>query len=138
ATFGVGAYRVRIIPNGSVPDPRWARLTIQERAAIRAEARDKVGVGPSDKLLFTAARLTRQKGHSDLISAAASLVLRHPDVVLGWAGEGEDEQELRAKVRRAGLDGVVRFLGYRRDVPRLLVASDLFVLPSLWEGMPFA
>jgi glycosyltransferase involved in cell wall biosynthesis len=138
ATFGLGADEVRVIPNGSVPDPRWAELTAQERDAIRSEVRHELGVGPSHRLLVTAARLTRQKGHSDLIRAAAPLVARHPQVVLAWAGEGEDEPDLRAEVRRAGLDGVVRFLGYRRDVPRLLVAGDLFVLPSLWEGMPFA
>ena len=90
--------------------------------------------------VFTcAARLHPQKAHGVLLDAVALLVgggERHFKVRL--AGEGPLGPELAARVRTAGLDPWVEFLGVRQDVPELFRASDAFVLPSLYEGLPLA
>ena len=53
-------------------------------------------------------------------------------------GEGRREEDLRRQVRDLGLECSVRFLGTRRDLPEIFRALDLFVQPSLWEGLPLA
>jgi glycosyltransferase involved in cell wall biosynthesis len=75
-----------------------------------------------------------QKGLSCLLSAATCL----PDVAFVVAGDGPDRGVLEAESKRLGLSQRVRFLGHREDVPALLACCDLFVLPSLFEGLPVA
>jgi glycosyltransferase involved in cell wall biosynthesis len=83
--------------------------------------------------LVNVARLHKQKRQDILIEAFHEVRRRFPEAVLWIAGEGPEESVLR------GLTGDgVQFLGYRRDVPRLLHAADLFVLSSDWEGMPLS
>jgi glycosyltransferase involved in cell wall biosynthesis len=71
-----------------------------------------------------------------LLEALASTSVRTDDAVL-VVGEGPERDRLEDIARRRGLR-CVRFLGARPDIPQLLAASDLFVLPSLWEGLPMA
>src|SRR5262249_25649639 len=81
-----------------------------------------------------AGRLTGQKGFGVLIAAAARWQDRDPAPVLAIAGEGQLAGELGAQAPAAGVP--VRFLGRRADVPALMAAADVVVLPSLWEGQP--
>jgi glycosyltransferase involved in cell wall biosynthesis len=84
--------------------------------------------------VFAAGRLTAQKGFDVLIDAAARWPSRHPAPVLAIAGEGPLAGELGS---RAGAVGVpVRFLGRRADIPALMAAADVVVVPSRWEGQP--
>ncbi len=69
-----------------------------------------------------------------LIDAAARWQSRDPSPVLAIAGEGPLAGELAARARAAGV--TVRFLGRRADVPALMTAADVVVVPSLWEGQP--
>jgi glycosyltransferase involved in cell wall biosynthesis len=85
-------------------------------------------------LVLTPARLTDQKGLPHLLHAVASL----DDVFLAVAGDGPDRDELEALAADLGLTERIVFLGHRRDVPALLAAADVVVLPSLWEGLPLA
>lgn len=102
-------------------------------SATRAEARAELGCG--DALLFgTVASLTRQKGHRHLLEAVRLVAPALPGA--GWLIIGDGP--LRGELETAAAGLPVRFLGARNDVPRLLQAMDLFVLPSLWEGMPNA
>ena len=55
-----------------------------------------------------------------------------------FIGDGELRSELSQEIERLGLGASVTILGWRNDVPELLCALDIFVLPSLWEGMPLA
>ena len=80
----------------------------------------------------------RQKGHIHLITAASAVLPELPNLHLVLAGDGPLLEDVRAQVVAAGLSDRVHFLGTRRDVPALLAASDSFVLPSLWEGLPLA
>lgn len=85
-------------------------------------------------VLLSAGRLNPQKNHAVLIDAVADPRLAR--VHLWIAGEGELAEDLAARVRDRGVADRVRLLGVRTDVPALMAAADLFVLPSTWEGNP--
>ena len=85
-------------------------------------------------LIVAAGRLAPQKGFATLIDAAARWQDLSPAPLLAIAGEGPLRAELTAAA--APLGPAVRFLGHRADVPALLAAADVFVLPSAWEGQP--
>ena len=59
-----------------------------------------------------------------------------PGLTLLLVGEGSRSAQLQALTQELGLEQVVRFLGVRRDIPRILQALDAFVMPSRWEGIP--
>ena len=79
--------------------------------------------------------LFRSKGHRYLLDALPAILADHPNVVLLLAGEGSERGALEEQVQRLGLAQHVRFLGFRRDVPQLIQAADLLVMPSLSEGL---
>jgi glycosyltransferase involved in cell wall biosynthesis len=85
-------------------------------------------------LVLAVGRLAPQKGFATLLEAAASWQGLRPPPLLAIAGDGPLAAGLRA--RAAPLGDAVRFLGQRDDVPALLAAARVFVLPSLWEGQP--
>jgi glycosyltransferase involved in cell wall biosynthesis len=85
-------------------------------------------------VVLGAGRLAAQKGFATLLAAAGSWRDLDPVPKVVIAGEGPLDAELR---RQAAADGVdASFLGRRDDVPALLAACDVFVLPSQWEGQP--
>jgi glycosyltransferase involved in cell wall biosynthesis len=91
--------------------------------------------GPIERpIVLTSARLTLQKGHSYLLQAAALI----PEALFVFAGDGPERVNLEAQAAEHGLSSRVRFLGYRQDIPDLLACCDLFVLPSLFEGLPLS
>jgi glycosyltransferase involved in cell wall biosynthesis len=100
-------------------------------AAAVAAARADITPGPGPVLL-TAGRLATQKGLGVLLDAAAAWQDREPVPVLAIAGAGPLGQELTARARREGL--AVVFLGHRDDLPALLAAADVIVVPSWWEA----
>lgn len=92
------------------------------RRAKRAE----LGISDDDILLFTAARLVDWKGHAYLIEAFADVITACPNAKLRIAGEGPQESELTALIRKHGLEDSVLLLGPRTDVYELLAAADIF------------
>ncbi len=82
-------------------------------------------------LVLTVARLDRLKGLRYLIEAAVHV----PQAVFVVAGEGSERADLEARARAAGVADRVVFLGHRDDIPQLLAACDVFVLPTLNEGL---
>ena len=82
-------------------------------------------------VIVVAARLAREKGHRFLLEAVARLRSEFPTVLLLLAGEGNQEQALKSQARELGLTDSARFLGFREDVPDLLAAADVSVLPSI-------
>jgi glycosyltransferase involved in cell wall biosynthesis len=119
--------RVRVVPNGIDPGP-WLQARPAERGELTSDPRAPVAL--------VVGLLNPAKGQDLLLDALLEPGLASLHVAL--AGHGELEPALRARVSRLGLDGRVRFLGFRTDVPRLLAAADFLVLPSRWEGMPYA
>jgi glycosyltransferase involved in cell wall biosynthesis len=84
--------------------------------------------------VLTVGRLDPQKGHRHLLVAATEV----PDAVFVLAGEGTERQALEELADRLNVADRVRFLGDRSDVADLLAACDVFVLPSLYEGLPIS
>ena len=87
-------------------------------------------------VLLTVARLTAQKDHATLLRALPQVLRRHPSTMLLLAGSGEEQETLKALAQSLGVAAHIRFLGQRADVAELVAGSDLFVLPSLFEGLP--
>lgn len=81
-------------------------------------------------------RLSRQKNPLGLIDIFAQIHALRSDAVLLSVGGGEMAEEFSAYVQRKGLLDAVKCLGVRSDVPELLQAADIFLLPSLYEGLP--
>ena len=86
--------------------------------------------------LICVARLDPIKAHGDLIAVLPGLIAAHPGLSLDLVGEGPMRPAIEKQIESLGISGSVRLLGARTDVPDLLGAADLFVLPSLSEGMP--
>jgi glycosyltransferase involved in cell wall biosynthesis len=84
----------------------------------------------------TVTRLSPQKAPADFIVAAGSILKHEPGTHFVIVGDGPMRQEVEALVKDMGLNGAITFTGLRRDVPNLMAAFDIFVLCSLWEGLP--
>ena len=85
-------------------------------------------------VVLTVARLDEQKGHRYLLEAAAQV----PQARFVLAGDGPLRASLEAQARSLGLEQRIQFWGYRSDIPDLLAGCDVFVLPSLYEGLPLS
>ncbi len=100
------------------------------------ELKTKLGIPAESPVVGVVARLHQQKGHRYLIQAARSIVASHPAVRFVIVGDGELRPELETQVRENDLSPNFHFLGFRDDVKELLKTFDVFVLPSLYEGLP--
>ena len=100
------------------------------------KVRQELGVteGP---VLVTIGRLTEQKGHRYLLQALSCLLETWPQLCCLFVGEGELQDALRRMAIDLGVEQACRFVGVREDIPGILTAADVFVLPSLSEGFPF-
>jgi glycosyltransferase involved in cell wall biosynthesis len=83
-------------------------------------------------------RLNRQKGHDLIVRSIPAVAREHPDAFWIWAGDGPERESLTRALELNEAQDLVRLLGVRDDVARLLEAADLFVFPSRYEGFPFA
>ncbi len=123
--------KVRVVPNGV----DLARL---RRHRPRTEVRRELGLAPEAVAVGLVARLDHWgKGHREFFTALAALPDGYPVEAL-IIGGGRREAEMRRLAAELGLAGRVHFLGQRDDVPDLLSALDLFVLPSHSEGVSLA
>lgn len=119
--------RVLTIPNG-------VSFTPAEQSSLRAE----LGLGPEDQLAIAVGNLYPVKGHAHLLEALGMLHERLPKLHVAIAGRGEVEGVLRARAAELGLNDHFHLLGLRKDVANVLAGADVFVLPSLSEGLPLA
>jgi glycosyltransferase involved in cell wall biosynthesis len=124
-----------------VPDEKLAmvysgieeiELPVVDCRAIRAS----FGFEPEAPVVLFAGRLAEQKRVDDLLKALDLLQHVQPGVCTLVAGDGPLRDRLQETARAYHLDGQVRFLGHREDVPALLAVADLLVLPSAYEGLP--
>jgi len=102
-----------------------------------ARKRNEWGWPPGVPVVGTVARLHRQKGVIHLLRAAPRILAAFPDARIAVVGEGPRGESLRREARRRGLESRFLFLGERQDSALILSLFDIFVLPSLWEGLPF-
>jgi glycosyltransferase involved in cell wall biosynthesis len=104
-----------------------------------AEARAALGLDAArGRVVGVVARLSPQKGHEVFLRAARRVrAAAGAGVQFAIVGDGPLRRSLEEQARALGLGEAVRFLGLRRDIPRVFAALDVVVLPSLWEGLPF-
>jgi glycosyltransferase involved in cell wall biosynthesis len=105
---------------------------------VRARVRAELGILDGEQVVTVVGSLYPVKGHRYLLEAAPQVLARCPSTVFLFAGRGDCEVELRAQARGLGIADRVRFLGLRDDVPALLAIADVFVQPSLSEGLSIA
>ncbi len=129
---GMPADRVVRIPNG-VDTVRFH----PGPSGARAEARKQLGL-PLGPLLVFAGRLDPQKNLEGLLDAVQPLLVRHPDLHVLLIGDGPLRGQLESRVAAGGLRHRVTLSGLVEDVAPYLRTADIFVLPSLGEGMPNA
>lgn len=111
---------------------------VRFRALSYSTLRAELGLAPDVPLIVTVGNLYPVKGHTHLIEAVARLAATHPRLHLAIAGRGDLAGTLKRQAEDAGIGRRVHLLGLRRDIANVLAAADLFVLPSLSEGLPMA
>jgi glycosyltransferase involved in cell wall biosynthesis len=104
----------------------------------REEARRLLGLAPDQPVVMTVGRLIVMKGQRFLVDSVPQLLERFGDLAVLLVGEGHLRGELSKHAAELGVSSAVRLLGHRADARMLLDAADVFVLPSLHEGMPLA
>jgi glycosyltransferase involved in cell wall biosynthesis len=128
--FGISRASLGMVHNG-IPMPP---LPEGERAGLRAAARRALGVPDTLSLVVAVGNLYPVKDHATLVRALARL----PDARVAIAGRGDEETRLRELAAELGVADRLHLLGLRDDVDRVLAAGDVFVQPSLSEGLPLA
>lgn len=108
------------------------------KAGRNPTKRLEIGLSPHDLVIGSVGRLSEQKGYTFLIEAAPTVIAKFPNVKFIIIGDGELRDSLHRKTEQLGLSETVIFAGHRQDVESLYGIMDLFVLPSLWEGLPTA
>jgi glycosyltransferase involved in cell wall biosynthesis len=123
------AAKIRLIYNG---------LNLEELTtpiANKREVCDALHLDPNHKIVITVANLIPYKGHSELLKAAAMVIKRFSSSIFLLVGEDRGIQKgLEQKAQELGIGSNIIFFGQRKDIPDLMAASDISVLPSHEEG----
>lgn len=130
-TVGVPTERIKVIYNGEDVLPP---VGVEEKCRLRAE----LGLNEAEPVVGVVGSLYPVKGHKYLLAAIPEILQVHPRTTFLIVGRGDLESALQEEAKRRGLEKRVRFLGFREDVSALLSIMDIFVLPSLSEGLSIA
>ena len=124
------AAKVVTIPNG-------VDLSRHPSPISRREARERLHLAPDVPVVGMVARLVPQKGCGHFLRAARRVLDEMPDVRFLLVGEGELEDQIRQRLTDLSMEDRFSLLGLRADTAEILRALDVFVLSSLWEGLPY-
>lgn len=112
-------------------DRELATITPEDQSRLKRE------IGLEDKFVIgMVARLEPVKGHDFLLNGIKGILKKYPQVICVLVGDGSLEQQLKERVQAEALEEKVLFLGYRKDIQKLLTIMDVVVLTSEKEGMP--
>jgi glycosyltransferase involved in cell wall biosynthesis len=128
SSLGIKPDKITVIPNGIDTDSFDA---IQRDENLRKSFE----IQPKDTAIICVANLHPNKGHAYLLKAFEEVFEKQPNIHLLIVGDGEERQNLLDQIAHYSSKGNIHFLGRRSDVPQLLKISDIFVLPTLFEGM---
>ena len=127
-TLGISEERVAVIPNG---------IEMPEQTPTgSANRKSEFGIDPGRFVIGAVGRLTVEKGHKYLLEAVQRVKKMHSNILLLVVGDGKLRKHLENYAVRLGIGDEVLFAGYRHDVKTIYQMLDLFILPSLIEGMP--
>lgn len=121
--------KIQVLANAV--DAQRYRFDPQQRERIRKDLHLE-----GKLVVICVARFRPEKNQAFLLDVLREMRKVRDDVVFVFAGEGPCEEEVKNRAKEACLVEYTRFLGMRTDIPDVLSASDAFVLPSLWEGLP--
>jgi glycosyltransferase involved in cell wall biosynthesis len=128
---GLAADKIVVVNNGRELDT-FTPMPRAESMAVRSE----LAVADDEPLIGIIARLDMQKGHRYALDAMPDVLQRYPRARLLLVGDGNLREDLRSQAAALGVADRILFAGFRSDVRRMLGASDIVALPSLWEGLP--
>lgn len=129
---GLKRDKVHVVHNGIDTD-KFKRITGEMRDKIR----ESLNLSPEDFVVINIARMEElRKGHNTLLDGAKLIIEKHNNCKFLLVGDGNLRKDLELKVARYNLQDNVLFLGNRTDIVDLLSASEIFCLPSDWEGLP--
>lgn len=133
--FGLPEDKGHVIYNGRSND-----FFIPQNRTVRERIRQELHIPSEAVVAFTSGRMEIVKGFQYQVEAIKNLQQSNiwPNLYFVWAGTGTIENNLRTAVERLGATNHVRFVGQRDDIPALLDAADIFILPSHFEGMPLS
>lgn len=103
-----------------------------------AEVRAELGISADAVVLIQVGRFKEQKNQDVSVEAFAKIACDRPGVHLVFAGDGPLRSSVEKRAEESGVGARIHFLGVRHDVSDLLAASDVFLLPSSWEGLPLS
>ena len=101
-----------------------------------AGEKERLGIGPGEKVVGMIACFKPQKAPLDFIRLAGRVMEHLPETRFLLVGDGELREEVEGLVRQLGLEGRVILTGWRWDIPQIIALCQVIVLTSLWEGMP--
>jgi glycosyltransferase involved in cell wall biosynthesis len=120
--------KITVIPNGLEIEKYDIQIDVVKK-------KDELMI-PQEKIIIgCVAKLRQQKGHKYLISAFVEVLKNNPDALLLLVGDGEERLNIENQINSLGINNNVKLLGNRTDIAELLQIIDIFVLPSLFEGM---
>ncbi len=100
---------------------------------------EKLGFSGKEKhRLVSVGRISEVKNPAFALEVINELKKLRNDFSYAWVGTGELENEIKAKAKALGLEDTVIFTGLRTDIPQILNCCDMFLMPSLFEGLPFS
>lgn len=123
------AKSVRYVPGVGVKIKKFGKSSKD-----RENKRKELGISNERKVVLSIGELIERKNHETALKAIAKLDSK--DILYLICGGGELEDYLRGLSKKLGIEDVVRFLGFRKDIPEICMASDLFLFPSYQEGLP--
>jgi glycosyltransferase involved in cell wall biosynthesis len=109
----------------------------RERAMLRASLREFLGLRANVPLITLVGELNERKGHRFVLRAAGEVLKRVPKARFVFVGEGDARDTIEAMRDELGLRDKIFLLGFREDIPAILTASDILVLPSRVEGFGY-
>ncbi|NOY72577.1 MAG: glycosyltransferase, partial [Gammaproteobacteria bacterium] len=124
-------HKIHVIANG---------INIQraQSSLSKKEARVKLGLNDEQLILVCVGRLEEQKGHKYLLEALPLLNEKGIKPLCLFVGEGRNKNSLEQQARQLNVSAQVRWLGTRHDIADILKSADLYLMPSLWEGLSLA
>ena len=114
----------------------FKRFDLIDKELIRNNLRRQIGINNDDFLIISVGELSKRKNHIVILKALNKL--NNPNIKLVLCGEGDEKRKLEKYCKRNDLEKNVLFLGFRKDVNEILTCGDLFIFPSLWEGLGLA
>ena len=106
------------------------------RTADSSRLRKDLGIEDGFKIVLSAGPFKLQKDPLAFVEIAATVLKSAPKTVFLWSGDGELRPKVEERIKVLGIESSVKLLGWRKDISELMALSDVFILTSLWEGLP--